>query len=435
MQTQIQTQNNINISYKFEPFFQLQRYPRKDYRQQFKNIRYVILVGGRGSGKSHALAVWLNRASYIKGWGFLVTRWTMKSAERSIIPEFKDKWTALGNENDFIAIRSIITNVRSGNIIDFKGIKPQSGKSSDALKSIAGKNVLIVEEAQELADYEMFDKIDNSIRVKTHKNLIVLCLNPAHTDHWIYKEFFKSGRNDVMILTTTYRDNIKYLSDSYLKKIERDKERNYARYEHIYLDKWTEDTAGALWQHKDIDENRITREDYNDLTIKQTVIAYDPGITNYTGNESNIPDEDGIIVQSKCINDHYYIIRDETCHGKRSDIAKKLVELYYKYDANCIIIEKNNGGDWIPSLIKVVDPLVRIFTVSATKGKILRAQPIQALYEEGFVHHVGYYPELEYEMTTYIENTNQKSPNRLDANVWGLTHLSNKRKQLKIYTA
>jgi len=427
----------MEISYKFRSLFEILSTDKK-YEDKYKDIRYIVLVGGRGSGKSYALAAGINTASYNKGWGFLFTRWTMVSAATSIIPEFLKQADALNNENDFIFIKSRVVNTQSNAVIDYKGIKPQSSQSSGALKSVSGKNVFIVEEAEDCPDFELFDKIDNSIRTIDHKNLIILCLNQGHVNHWLYTEFIKEKRDDVLILESTYLDNLKNLDKSFIKKAEREKKRNLKRYRHIYLNEWQDSVDGALWLQSDISVNRISVEDYKnkiESDIVQIVVAFDPAVTdekkNLSGQE---PDEDGIMIVAKDRQGHCYVLKDLSCRGKRSEISKIIVGAYKDYNANFIVIEKNNGGDWIPTVIKSVDKYVRIKTVTATKGKKLRAEPVQARYEEGEVHHVGHLSELEFEMTTWVPDMGMKSPGKIDSLVWGITALTTKQKQFKVFT-
>lgn len=425
----------MKLCYKFEPFFKL-LYP--NLSDEYQKIRYVILIGGRGGAKSYALSTWINSATYNEGWGILFTRYTMTSAETSIIPEFTKICEELHNESDFSPKRTQVVNNATGVTIDYRGLKPTSLNSTGALKSISNKNVFVLEEAEDCPNFELFDKVDNSIRTIDQKNIVILCLNQGHVNHWIFKEFFKEERDDVMIIETTYLDNIEFLDESFIRKAERVKSRDLSRYNHIYMNEWKRDVDGALWRDSDISEYRISKEEYEEKKmngeIRKIIIAYDPAVTDYEkpkteriGNTGNEPDEDGITVQAKCKDNHYYIIADKTTRGKRSDIAQRIVDLYHKHDAEEVIIEKNNGGDFIPALIKTAEngKYVRCKTVSATKGKYKRAAPIQSLYENGEVHHVGHFPELELEMTTWVDDQGLPSPNRMDSLVWGLTGLSN----------
>lgn len=96
--------------------------------------------------------------------------------------------------------------------------------------------------------------------------------------------------------------------------------------------------------------------------------------------------------------------------------------MYEKWSANCIVAETNFGGDMVVNTIKSVDKLVPVSQVRATRGKALRADPIVALYEQGKIHHIGLMAALEDEMTTWHVEAGW-SPNRIDAMVWGFTHL------------
>ena len=417
---------------KFKPFFELLS-DDPQLIDKYKKIRYVILIGGRGGAKSHAVGTWVDTGSFKKGWGFYYTRWTMKSAEKSVIPEFKKIAKLLGNENKFVFKQNQVINQESEVVIDYSGLKPQSNQSKGDSKSLSNKNVLIVEEAEDVPNFDAFDRVDNSIRTIEHKNIVVLCLNQGHVSHWIFQEFFTEKRDDVMIIETTYLDNIQFLDKSFINKANRLKERDLKRYKHIYLNEWKSDVDGALWMDRDISPYRISTDDYKDIEkdIKEIVVGFDPAITDTekpkteraseTGND---PDEDGIVIGAKHKNGHYYILKDKSRRGKRSEIAQLLCDLYHSSNASYIVIEKNNGGDWIPALIKTVDKYVRCKLVTATRGKTRRAQPIQALYENGEVHHVGYFAELEHEMTTWVDDQGLPSPNRMDALVWVLTHLS-----------
>src|SRR5690606_29370102 len=91
--------------------------------------------------------------------------------------------------------------------------------------------------------------------------------------------------------------------------------------------------------------------------------------------------------------------------------------------ADRIVVEVNNGGDWLPALIRTVDASVKVDKVTATRGKALRAQPVAGLYEQGRVHHVGRLAALEDQMTTWAPDSSKRSPDRLDALVWALTSL------------
>jgi len=418
----------VIFSQKYQDFFKLLSDNPK-HIAEMSDIRYVVLTGSRGSGKSFALAAWENAATYKKGWGILSSRFTMNSAHLSIIPEYESMCHELGNSNDFTFNKSDVTNDISKVHIDYRGLKAQSKTANSALKSVAGKNVFILEEAEECAEQPLFEKVDLSIRTKDHKNIIVIVMNPTHVNHWIYKEFIKSPRPDVLHIHTTYLDNYDNLDASFIRIAERAKARDLKKYNHIFLGHWTTDTDGALWKDCDISPYRITHDDFKKLDIREIVVSYDPAVTDSekpdkdrSKTTGNMPDEDGLIIGAKDKDGHIYVFKDRTQRGTRLGIAENICKYYHQFDCDYVVIEKNNGGDFIPALIKTVDKYVRCKLVTATKGKKLRAQPIQAMYENGEVHHVGYLTELEHEMTTWVPDSGMSSPNRMDALVWLCTH-------------
>ena len=108
-------------------------------------------------------------------------------------------------------------------------------------------------------------------------------------------------------------------------------------------------------------------------------------------------------------------------------MSKKVIEVYHQWQANSIVVEKNNGGDWIPTVIRGIDKSVYVKTVHASRGKQTRAEPIVVKYQDGEVSHLGYKSELELEMTSWVPDSGMASPNRIDAMVWAITKLIKKR--------
>ena len=184
-----------------------------------------------------------------------------------------------------------------------------------------------------------------------------------------------------------------------------------------------DDNPNALFHERIISDARLTAapEDLN-----RTVVAVDPPIT---GNKDS--DECGIIVASRDIPNtnhaHFYIHEDLTVQGRSPEQwANAAVSAYYKHQANCIVIETNQGGDMAESVLKNADPTVPVIQVKASKGKWLRAEPVAGLYEQGRVHHIGTFSELEDQMCDFDPSglIDGKSPDRLDAAVWALADLS-----------
>ena len=220
--------------------------------------RYFVVTGGRGSGKSYSLScVWLLRTDEV-GHTMRCTRDTLTSAHVSIIPEFLDKTETAGIQQDFYITKDEIINIKTGSKILFRGIKTSSGNQTANLKSLAGVTTWVLDEAEELNDEETFDKIDFSIRAKDKQNRVILILNPATKEHFIYKRFFEQKgieaganliKNDTTYIHTTYQDNQENLSESFLNQIEQIKVNNQNKYKHVILGGWLDKAEGVVFDN------------------------------------------------------------------------------------------------------------------------------------------------------------------------------------------
>jgi len=243
----------IKINSKFEPLLD-------------ENTRYYIITGGRGSSKSFSVTLLLCSLVINVLQKVLFTRYTMTSAKDSIIPEFQEKIDLLSAAPLFKINQRDITNVNGSEIL-FRGIKTSSGMQTANLKSLQGVTTWVLDEAEELTDETVFDKIDLSIRqIGTH-NRVVLILNPATKEHWIYKRFFleegvepgyNGVKNDVTYIHTTYLDNIDNLAKSFIDAIEKIKLTNPFKYNHIVMGGWLDKAEGVIisnWRYDVLDES------------------------------------------------------------------------------------------------------------------------------------------------------------------------------------
>ena len=218
--------------------------------------RYFIITGGRGSGKSFSVNLMLVLLTYEAGHTILFTRYTLASAYISIIPEFIDKLETLNIFSDFRVTKDEIRNKRSGSKIVFKGIKTSSGDQTANLKSLQGVTTWVMDEAEELVDEDIFDKIDLSVRQQDQRNRVMLILNPTTKEHWIYNRFFEDkgvqeGQNickgNTTYIHTTYKDNLDNLSESYIQQIENIKKRRPEKYKHQMLGGWLSKAEGVIF--------------------------------------------------------------------------------------------------------------------------------------------------------------------------------------------
>ena len=238
------------------------------YKPLFVNdSRYYIITGGRGSAKSFGVGTFATLLSFEKNHKILFTRQTMTSAHLSIIPEFQEKIELMNKYEMFSVNKSEIKNTYSNSEIIFRGIKTSSGDQTANLKSLQGIDTWILDEAEELVDENTFDKINLSIRSSKHQNRIILILNPATKEHWIYKRFFEDAgvqegyngiKNDVTYIHTTYLDNIKNLPESFINEIEKVKLTNPNKYNHVILGGWLNKAEGVVFSNWRIDAFNYT---------------------------------------------------------------------------------------------------------------------------------------------------------------------------------
>lgn len=179
-----------------------------------------------------------------------------------------------------------------------------------------------------------------------------------------------------------------------------------------------EDTPGALWSLKVIDELRVPDAPGD---LNRIVVAVDP---QGSSDEDTGHAETGIVVAARDrMTGHGWVLADLSVSGTPDEWARAAVQAYRVFRADRIVAERNNGGDMVEHTIRTVDPHVPVRTVWASRGKQTRAEPISALYEQRKIHHVGMHGELEHQMTTWVPDSGEASPDRMDALVWALTDL------------
>ena len=187
----------------------------------------------------------------------------MTSAHLSIIPEFLEKISLLGYDDVFSVNKAEVVNRKNKSDILFRGIKTSAGNQTASLKSLTGVSNWILDEAEELIDENIFDTIDLSIREKNIQNRIILVLNPATKDNWIYKRFFEGKgieagfngvKDNVCYIHSTYLDNKDNLSESFLERVEAIKHTNFKKYKQKLLGQWLERAEGVVFENWSIGE-------------------------------------------------------------------------------------------------------------------------------------------------------------------------------------
>lgn len=176
-----------------------------------------------------------------------------------------------------------------------------------------------------------------------------------------------------------------------------------------------DDHPGALWVRKQIDEARVKVAPQ----LVRIIVGVDPSVTSNADS-----DECGIVVAGMGADDHFYVLADLSLVASPQGWARVVAAAFHDHGADRVIAETNNGGDLVEAVLRQVDENVSYKKVTASRGKMIRAEPIAALYEQGRVHHVGTFDRLEDQMCEYSPIESKKSPDRMDALVWALTELS-----------
>lgn len=176
-----------------------------------------------------------------------------------------------------------------------------------------------------------------------------------------------------------------------------------------------DDVPGALWTRAMLD---ATRNHPTPPDLVRIVVAIDPAVTS--GEDS---DETGIVIAGKDAGGEFHILADRSCRMTPDGWARRAVTAFDEHNADRIVAEVNNGGDLVEATLRTVRRNIPYTKLHATRGKRVRAEPIAALYEQGKVHHYGDLAALEDQMTAFVPDGMDGSPDRVDALVWALTEL------------
>jgi len=362
-------------------------------------------LAGRGAGKTRTAAEWLAwKAISNEG-----TRWAI------VAPTHADaRDTCVEGESGILNILKEFGVLKDYNrsiseifLTNRSRIKLFSGEEPDRLRGPQFHGGWF----DELAAFkrpDAWDQYQFGARLGQHPQTIITT-TPRPTK--LIKDLV--DRKGVRVVRGSTFDNAKNLAPSALAELK-------LRYENTRLGRQElygeilDTVEGALWTREMIERARVT-----DIPpLIRIVVAIDPAVTNNANS-----DETGIVAAGITSDNHYYVLSDKSLKASPDAWARQAVNLYHDLGADKIIAETNNGGDMVTLLIKQVDHSAPVKKVTATRGKQLRAEPISSLYEQGRVHHHGYFAELETQMCEWTP-VSSESPDRLDALVWAITELN-----------
>ncbi|WP_422057720.1 phage terminase large subunit [Sphingomonas sp.] len=259
--------------------------------------------------------------------------------------------------------------------------------------------------------------------------------NPPSKLHWSFQLFrakVKPGTKEALPNPGDYvemkvnpSDNAENLPEEYFEVLAGMSAAKRLRFED---GEWASEVNGALWALEDrkaegdraipgIDRFRVATAP----EMRRIVVAVDPSGTKGDGSGDDI----GIVVAGLGIDGRAYVLEDGTCQMSPEGWGRRVVDLAARHGADRIVAERNFGGAMVAAVIRTADPRASFKEVVATRGKVVRAEPIAALYEQGKVSHVGTFPDLEDQMCNFTAAgyVGEGSPDRADALVWALTEL------------
>lgn len=261
---------------------------------------------------------------------------------------------------------------------------------------------------------ETWDQLEFGMRTGLNPQKLI-STTPRPT--MLLKQIMKDS-GTVVTRGSTY-DNVANLAGKFLKRIKEKFEGTRLGRQELDAEV-LEDLEGALWKRSSIDNHRIVLAQLPPLV--RIVVAIDPAVSS--NDNSN---ETGIIAAGLGVDGHGYVLDDISGVYSPEEWAREAIALYRARKADRIIAEKNQGGEMVENTIRSVERNIPYRGVHASKGKFIRAEPVSALYEQGRIHHVGHFGQLEDQMCTFTVDFNRKemgnSPDRMDALVWAFTEL------------
>lgn len=254
--------------------------------------------------------------------------------------------------------------------------------------------------------------------------------NPPTKGHWSYKLFklrLNPASNTTLPDPNNYQsifmkpeDNADNVASEYLNLL---KNMSGARRKRFYEGEFADENPNALWSIEVLDRNRVTDGTVPDF--QRIIIAIDPSGAGDSDNAAN--DAIGIVVMALGTDGRAYLLEDLTIKAGPNTWGQVAVAAYERHGADAIVAETNYGGAMVGSVIRAAaqGKSISYREVKASRGKVVRAEPVSALAHDGKIRHVGFFPELEDELCAFSTTgyTGESSPNRADAYVWAITEL------------
>lgn len=388
------------------------------------NVFYVYF-GGRGAGKSENIGQGLTIASTIKRLRILCIRETQSSIAESV-KSLIEKWIhALELTDQFNITNTTITNIHTGSEFLFMGMKSHTAVN---VKSINNIDITWIEEAEAFSQ-RSWDLLVPSV-TRTQNPKIIITFNPYKEDDTIYKEFIVNAPPKNSIIKKVNYDSNPFFENSYLAKLRADDEERLPQ--EVYRHKWLGEILTSIEQSlfKNVSFEPIP---LHNMQFIKKIVAVDPATTN-----KDYSNEFGIVVLGKAKSGLIVVLDDYSGKYTPFEFGNQLNKACNDYNISDVVVETNQGGDFIKAIIVDVNPTLRVTEVRASSSKCDRALPVANLMEVGKVvmgrELKPIKRQLELMTTNGYLGFKGESPDRADAMIWGVYHLANIIDKDSIYT-
>ena len=405
---------------------------------------HLMLVGGSRSGKTALLVRnTIMRALKAPGSRHGIFWYRLNSVKESVVLDTWPKVMGLAfpgvkhemNKSDLVATFDNNSEVWFGGLDDKERAEKVLGK--EFVTIFLNEVSQIPLQSRELAVTRLAQQVyqggyEGSVKRLLKPRMYYDC-NPPSKAHWCYKLFIEKRDpetrqlipkpEDFAWMRLNPADNVQNVAEGYLDTLKGQSGRLQKRF---LLGEFADATPNQLFDDAGFETWRVLDGKLPDMV--RIVVAVDPSGSGDIDNADN--DAIGIAVVGLGTDGNCYLLEDCTVKAGPATWGRVAVQAYERHAADVIVGEANYGGAMVEATIQAAKRQVGgsrapYKSVTATRGKVVRAEPIAALYEQGKVRHVGYYPELEDELVAFstVGYVGDRSPNRADALIWAITEL------------
>ena len=363
-----------------------------------------LYMAGRGAGKTRTAAEWIKRreAEGYRRFAFVGqtpadVRDVMIEGESGILNVYPE-----GKRPIYEPTKRRVTWPSGAMAITYSGANPEQ------LRGPQHDSVWVDELAAFKYPRETWDNLSLGLRLGADPRAVITTTPKPLS---ILREI-RDDSHTVTITENTYANRLN-VSEMFFRTVVARYEGTRTGRQEIYAE-LLDEAEGALWKRNMFESLRVKVAPM----ARRLVVAIDPAASHT--QDSN---ETGILVVMIGVNGHGYVLEDRSGRYSPAEWAGRAINALDVHRADRIVAEDNNGGEMVEDVVRTRRPSAPIKRIHASRSKQARAEPVVALYEQGLIHHVGMFPELEDQLVSWEPLSGDPSPDRLDALVWGFTEL------------